>query len=90
MGDLFTAAFWKDTAERVVRSVGQGFITGLGGGAGIDAFGSTDIRALPLWAAGFSAVGMAVLTLATCLAAAGVGDRGDASLLRAADSPPGQ
>jgi hypothetical protein len=83
MGDIFTGAFWRDTAERIVRSVGQGFLTGLGGGAGIDLLGSTDIRALPLWAALFSSAGMAVLTLATCLAAGKVGDGNDASLRRA-------
>ena len=82
MGDIFTGAFWKDTAERVIRSVGQGFLTGLGGGAGIDLLGSTDIRALPLWGALYGAAGTAVLTFATCLVAAKVGDGNDASLRR--------
>ena len=83
MGDIFTGAFWKDTVERIVRSVGQGLITGLGGGVGIDALGGTDIRVLPLWAALYSAAGMALLTFATCLAAGKVGDGNNASLRRA-------
>lgn len=85
MGDLFTAEFWRDTAERVTSSIGQGFITGVGGGVGVDLIGTTDIRALPLWAGGFSAVGMALLTLAKCLAAIRIGTKGDASLLRDKD-----
>lgn len=93
MGDIFTAAFWKDTAERVIRSIGQGFITGLGGGAGIDLIGTTDIRALPLWGALYGAAGTAVLTFATCLVAAKVGDQNSASLMRSdtvPDTTPGQ
>ncbi len=86
MGDLFTGAFWKDTAERIVSSAGQGFISGLGGGAAIDVAGHTNIEALPLWAAGSMALGMAVLTFAKCLAASPIGSKDDASLLR--DSPP--
>jgi hypothetical protein len=82
-GDLFTASFWRDTAERIVSSAGQGFINGLGGGAVIDVAGHTDIRALPLWAAVFNAAGMALLTFAKCLAASRVGAKDDASLLRA-------
>ncbi|WP_255032800.1 hypothetical protein [Mycobacterium marinum] len=82
MGDLFTADFWRDVLERVVSSAGQGFINGLGGGAAIDLIGTTDISALPLWAALFSAAGMSVLTFAKCLAAARVGSPADASFRR--------
>lgn len=80
MGKLFTAEFWQDTAERIVSSAGQGFVNGLGGGALIDLAGTTDIRALPLWAALYGAAGMALLTFAKCLAASRVGSGDDASL----------
>lgn len=85
---IFTGAFWRDCAERVVSSTGQGFVNGLGGGALVDVVGHTDIRALPLWAAGFNAAGMALLTFAKCLAASRIGNSGDASLLRASPAEP--
>jgi len=85
MGKLFTAAFWQDTAERIVSSAGQGFVNGLGGGALIDLAGNTDIRALPIWAALYGAAGMALLTFAKCLAASRVGNNADASLRRDGD-----
>lgn len=83
MTGIFEIQWWRDTAERVVSSTGQGFINGLGGGALVDVVGHTDIRSLPLWAAAFNAAGMALLTFAKCLAASRIGNSGDASLLRA-------
>lgn len=78
---VFSVAFWRDTAERVISSAGQGFVLGLGGGTAMDLAASVDIRYLPLLAAGGNAAGMAVLTFAKCLAASRIGDSNSASLL---------
>lgn len=78
---IFEKRFWRDTAERVISSAGQGFVLGLGGGAALDIVG-TDIRYLPLVAALSNAGGMMALSFGKCLWASRVGDPESASLLR--------
>ncbi|MBU8830814.1 hypothetical protein [Mycolicibacterium goodii] len=85
MSDLFTRTFWRDTLERTVSSAAQGFLVG-GGLAGIAA--TTDqvsLHGFPWEAALAGAGGMAVLTVAKCLAAVKAGNWGTASFTRAVE-----
>lgn len=79
---LFSREFWRDTAERVASSAGQGFLVGGGLGVGAEVSTAVDVRYLP-WIAAFStAGGMAVATFAKCLAAMKIGDPDSASFVK--------
>ena len=75
MRTLFTKDFWKDATERSIKTGAQFVIGGLGLGEITDAF-STDWQL----GVGFGITGIA-LSLLTSIASAGVGARGDASLV---------
>lgn len=76
---MFTALFWRDTAERVISTMAQ---------AGIGVIGS-DIfvpNAIDSWVQGATVVGIAGLAaLLKCLAATRIGDPESASLSREVD-----
>ena len=82
---LFSRTFWIDTLERTVSSAAQGFLVGGGLGIGAEATQAVDARYLPWLAAAGTAGGMAVATLAKCLAAIKVGNSGTASLTKAVE-----
>ena len=76
----FTRKFWRDPAERTISSAAQGFLVGGGLGFVGEASQTVDARYLPWLAALGTAGGMAVATLAKCLAAIKVGDPDSAAL----------
>jgi hypothetical protein len=82
---LFTRQYWEDLAERTISSAAQGFIVG-GGLAGVAA--ATDqvtLVGFPWLAALGGAGGMAVLTIAKCLAVIKIGTAGTASATNAVE-----
>lgn len=73
---MFSVKFWRDAAERAVKTVAQALLL----------FGGGDL-ALDKWALDWSGVayvaaGAALLSLLTSLASLGVGDKETASLVR--------
>lgn len=71
---IFTAAFWADTAERVIASAAGGALAAIGA----DAFGVLDAD----WATiGSLAAGTAVVSLLKAVVASRLGD-GSASLVQ--------
>ena len=86
MGNLFTGAFWKDVAERTVSSAAQGFLVGSGLVGVAAATDQVTLNGFPWLAALGGAGGMAVLTVAKCLAVIDTGDKGTASAVKL-DSP---
>lgn len=82
---IFTIQFWKDTAERVVSSSAQGFLTGAGLMGVASAADQVSLNGFP-WAAAFGAAGgMAVLTFAKSLLANPIGNQGTASFTKAVE-----
>jgi len=78
MNTIWSLNFWKDAAERSLKSAAQGAILALGGGA---------VNVLTLdWAtlAG-AAAGASLLSLLTSVASAGIANRGTASLSKAVE-----
>lgn len=74
---MWTAAFWKATAERVIRAFALAFLATIGGGT------VADVRAIDWRAALLVAALTAGLNLLVSLAAgAGIGPRGSPSLVR--------
>lgn len=72
---MWTIAYWKETADRAIKSAAQAVLLGLGLGEGLNAF---DID----WqlALGF-ALGGAFLSLLTSVISAKFGEKGTASLI---------
>lgn len=76
---MMTVRFWKQTAERAVKSFAQGVIAtwlGVGQVMGVDEVAS--LFTLKPWAGGLAT---AVLSVLTSMASSRVGDDGDPSLL---------
>lgn len=71
---MWTLAFWKDTAERAVKTAAQAVILGLGLAQGANLFEMDWRAALGL------AAGGAVLSLLTSIVSAPFGNKGTASL----------
>lgn len=82
MSQLFTAAYWRDLGERTVSSAAQGFLVGSGLVGVAAATDQVNLNGFPWLAAFGGAGGMAVLTIAKCLAAVEIGDKGTASLAK--------
>lgn len=83
MSALFTAKFWKRTAERAIKSFGQGVLTGwLGVGVVVDKVIETgqtaDIYGPGPWLAGAST---ALFSVLTSVASAPAGPDDDPSLV---------
>lgn len=76
---IWTIRFWKDAAERAVKTAAQAVLLAIGGGA---------VNALTLdWATlGGSFLGGALLSLLTSIASNALGDKGTASAITL-DSP---
>lgn len=70
---MFTAAFWKATAERAIKTFAQGLLAAIGTGA----TGLLDVA----WASALSFAGLAALiSVLTSLASARIGRSGAPSL----------
>lgn len=69
-----TKAFWMATAERAVKSFGQGVVAALGADQLIDAFALDYVALLGAGA------GMGLLSVVTSLGSAAVGEKGAPSL----------
>lgn len=78
MNTIYTIQFWKDTAERAVKSFAQGVILALGGGA----VNVLTIDWLTLAGAGG---GAALLSVLTSIVSAGVANKGTASMSSAVE-----
>jgi hypothetical protein len=72
---MFTIVFWKETADRGIKSGAQAVLLGLGLGEGLNAF-AVDWKL----AAGF-ALGGLFLSVLTSLISAPFGDRGNPTLI---------
>lgn len=72
---MWTIAFWKETADRAIKSAAQAVILGLGFGEGLNAF-TVDWKL----AAGF-ALGGALLSLLTSVISSKFGTTGTASII---------
>lgn len=73
---MWTIVFWKETADRAIKSAAQAVLLGVGLGEGLNAF---DVD----WQLGLGfALGGAVLSLLTSVASAPFGVRGTASFVR--------
>lgn len=73
---LFTARFWREAADRAVKTAAQALLLFWGGG---DLFNAWEVN----WTSSAGiALGGAVLSLATSLASAPFGDRASASAVR--------
>jgi len=77
IGDpVFTKSFFKDLLERALKTAAQFTIGGLALGEGVDAFAVDWQLGL-----GFAVTGF-VLSALTSIASAGIGTKGDASLVK--------
>lgn len=74
---MFTVLFWKKAAERALKTAGQFVVLGLG----TVAFTNIEQVLNAAQVVGFGALFGAVLSLATSLASAPVGDQGTPSLV---------
>lgn len=74
---MFTRAFWKRTAERVASTAAQAFIYAMGAAQVV-----TPIQSIRWPFVLGSTATLAVLTFAKCLAARGVGNPEDPSLIK--------
>jgi hypothetical protein len=78
---MFDAQFWKDTAERAVKTFAQA----LAAVFGADGLGLLNAP----WGTALSTAGMAaVLSVLTSVASAGAGTQGTASLVRSRSEQP--
>ncbi|OBB15510.1 hypothetical protein A5731_00285 [Mycolicibacterium conceptionense] len=75
---MWSLTFWKDTAERALKSFAQGVILALGGGA----VNVLTIDWLTLAGAGG---GAALLSVLTSIVSAGVANKGTASMTSAVE-----
>lgn len=73
---MFTKSFFKDLLERALKTAAQFTIGGLALGEGVDAFAVDWQLGL-----GFAVTGF-VLSALTSIASAGIGTKGDASLVK--------
>jgi hypothetical protein len=71
---MWTTAFWKDAAERAIRTFAQALLAMLG----TDLVGITELDWPQLLAVGATA---AVVSLLTSVVATGVGDKGTTSFI---------
>lgn len=71
---MWTLAFWKDTAERALKTAAQAVVLGLGLAQGANLFEMDFMAALGL------AAGGAVLSVLTSIISAPFGEKGTASL----------
>lgn len=71
---MWTISFWKDTAERAIKTAAQALILGAGLAQGANLFEMDFMAALGL------AAGGAVLSLLTSIVSAPFGEKGTASL----------
>lgn len=78
MATIWSLTFWKDTAERALKSFAQGLILALGGGA----VNVLTIDWLTLAGAGG---GAALLSVLTSIVSAGVANKGTASMSSAVE-----
>ncbi|MFV8136419.1 holin [Mycolicibacterium senegalense] len=78
MNTIWSLTFWKDTAERALKSFAQGVILALGGGA----VNVLTIDWLTLAGAGG---GAALLSVLTSIVSAGVANKGTASMTSAVE-----
>ncbi len=78
MNTIWSLTFWKDTAERALKSFAQGVILALGGGA----VNVLTIDWLTLAGAGG---GAALLSVLTSIVSAGVANKGTASMSSAVE-----
>lgn len=78
MNTIWSLTFWKDTAERALKSFAQGVILALGGGA----VNVLTIDWLTLAGAGG---GAALLSVLTSTVSAGVANKGTASMTSAVE-----
>lgn len=72
---MWTAKFWKRTAERVVKSAGQGYLA-------VWALFDHSFDGMISWDPLKGAAAMAVLSLLTCVVSAPIGDSSDPSLVK--------
>jgi len=75
---VFTASFWRDAAERAIKSAAQAGILALGGGA-------VDVLTLDWATLAGAAGGGALLSMLTSIASVTVTQRGTASLSRSVE-----
>ena len=73
---MWTLTYWKETADRAIKSAAQAVLLGLGLGEGLNAF-EIDYKL----ALGF-ALGGAFLSLLTSIISAKVGTKGTASFIK--------
>ena len=78
---VFTASFWRDAAERAIKSAAQAGVLALSGGA-------VDLITLDWTTLAGAVGGGALLSILTSIASAGVGSAGTASLTRAVEAAP--
>jgi Putative lactococcus lactis phage r1t holin len=78
-GAIWTKAFWKDAAERAIKSFGQGVVVGLGL---IQAGDSSGLTSLPLVDALVVGGGMAVASVLTSLGCSKIGPKGTPSVVK--------
>ena len=71
---MWTAAFWKDTAERTIRTFAQVMLAMIGTNV-------VDITSLDWKQMLLAASTAAVITVLTCVVATGVGVKGDPSFI---------
>lgn len=76
MNTLWTTAFWKDAAERSVKSFAQAVILAIGGG-------TLNVLTVDWQTLAGAGLGGAVLSLLTSVASAGIANKGTASLSNA-------
>ena len=83
MSELFTAAFWLETLDRAIKSAAQGPLVAWGVGDGLFSLYQMD------WGIALgAAAGMAIVSLLTSVASAGVTRKGTASVLSVPGSTP--
>ncbi|NOQ58412.1 Holin [Mycolicibacterium fortuitum] len=75
---MWSLTFWKDTAERALKSFAQGVILALGGGA-------VNVLHLDWLTLGGAGGGAALLSVLTSIVSAGVANKGTASMSSAVE-----
>lgn len=78
MNTIWSITFWKDTAERALKSFAQGVILALGGGA-------VNVLHLDWLTLAGAGGGAAFLSVLTSIVSAGVANKGTASLSSAVE-----